>query len=218
MQVQPHEFFEERALFYLAKAYMSPYGDEAAKYYIENNNFSGLCPTYGINIVDFHLFDPNEEALQSFSLRNDKNARLYLGRKQQPLLSLCFFSLKNKNVEPNSPLAHLQYFFKTGEVTENAPEYIKIAKKRIDFYQLDEEEKKMIMRIDKAKAIKKAEIDYAHKEGMDKGLEKGRTIGENEKALEIAVNCLKKGMKPEEVAELTGLSIEQINELKKEQG
>ncbi|OJG78922.1 hypothetical protein RV10_GL001045 [Enterococcus pallens] len=197
---------------------MSPYGDEAAKYYIENNNFSGLCPTYGINIVDFHLFDPNEEALQSFSLRNDKNARLYLGRKQQPLLSLCFFSLKNKNVEPNSPLAHLQYFFKTGEVTENAPEYIKIAKKRIDFYQLDEEEKKMIMRIDKAKAIKKAEIDYAHKEGMDKGLEKGRTIGENEKALEIAVNCLKKGMKPEEVAELTGLSIEQINELKKEQG
>ncbi|EOU24074.1 hypothetical protein I588_00061 [Enterococcus pallens ATCC BAA-351] len=204
--MQPHEFFEERALFYLVKAYISPYGDEEAEDYIENNNFSGLCPTYGINIVDFHLFDPDEEALQSFSLRNDKNARLYLGRKQQPLLSLCFFSLKNKNVEPNSPLAHWQYFFKTGEVTENAPDYIKAAKKRIDFYQLDEEEKKMIMRIDKAKAIKKAEIDYAHN--------KGRTIGENEKALEIAANFLKMGMTPEQVAEGTGLSIEQINELK----
>ncbi|EOH94195.1 hypothetical protein UAU_01930 [Enterococcus pallens ATCC BAA-351] len=204
--MQPHEFFEERALFYLVKAYISPYGDEEAEDYIENNNFSGLCPTYDINIVDFHLFDPDEEALQSFSLRNDKNARLYLGRKQQPLLSLCFFSLKNKNVEPNSPLAHWQYFFKTGEVTENAPDYIKAAKKRIDFYQLDEEEKKMIMRIDKAKAIKKAEIDYAHN--------KGRTIGENEKALEIAANFLKMGMTPEQVAEGTGLSIEQINELK----
>ncbi|EOH93945.1 hypothetical protein UAU_02641 [Enterococcus pallens ATCC BAA-351] len=83
----------------------------------------------------------------------------------------------------------------------------------MDFYQLDEEEKKMIMRIDKAKAIKKAEIDYAHNEGMDKGLEKGRTIGENEKALEIAANCLKLDMAPEQIVQITGLSIEQINEL-----
>ncbi|EOH90789.1 hypothetical protein [Enterococcus pallens] len=56
----------------------------------------------------------------------------------------------------------------------------------------------MIMRIDKAKAIKKAEIDYARKEGK----------------LEVAANLLKKGMTPEEVAELTELSIERINELK----
>ncbi|EOH94197.1 hypothetical protein [Enterococcus pallens] len=62
----------------------------------------------------------------------------------------------------------------------------------------------MIMRIDKAKAIKKAEIDYAYKEG------------ENKKALEIAANLLKMGMKPEEIAELTELSIEQINRLKEE--
>ena len=202
MQVQPHQFFEERALFYLVKSYIFPYGDEEAEDYIENNNFSGLCPTYGINIVDFHLFDPDEEALQSFSLRNDKNARLYLGRKQQPLLSLCFFSLKNKNVEPDSPLAHWQYFFKTGEVTENAPGYIKAAKNRIDFYQLDEEEKKMIMRIDKAKAIKQAEIDYARKEGK------------MEEKLKVAANCLKLDMAPEQIVQITGLSIEQINELK----
>ena len=56
----------------------------------------------------------------------------------------------------------------------------------------------MIMRIDKAKAIKKAEIDYAREEGK----------------LEVAANLLKKGMTPEEVAELTELSIERINELK----
>ena len=60
----------------------------------------------------------------------------------------------------------------------------------------------MIMRIDKAKAIKKAEIDYAREE----------------EKLEIAANFLKMGMNPEQIAEGTGLSIEQINELKKEQG
>ncbi len=68
----------------------------------------------------------------------------------------------------------------------------------------------MIMRIDKAKAIKQAEIDYAHNKGM--------TIGENKKALEIAANCLKLNMEPEQIVQITGLSVEQINELKKEQG
>ncbi len=62
----------------------------------------------------------------------------------------------------------------------------------------------MILRIDKAKAIKKAEIDYARKKGK------------LEAKLEIAANLLKMGMKPEEIAELTELSIEQINRLKEE--
>ena len=228
MQVQPHQFFEERALFYLSKAYVSPYGDEEAEAYIESNNFSGLCPTYGINIVDFHLFDPDEEALQSFSLRNDQTTRLYLGRNRQPLMSLCFFSLKNKTIEQNSPLAHWQLFFKTGEVAENAPDYIKEAKQKIDYYQLDKEEKTMIMRIDKAKAIKNAELATAREEGMNQGVEQGieqgiyvgkqqgMAIGENKKALEIAANLLKIGTTLEQISKVTGLSIEQIKELQEE--
>ena len=205
MQVQPHQFFQERALFYLAKAYVSPYGDEEAEAYIESNNFSGLCPTYGINIVDFHLFDRDEEALQSFSLRNDQTARLYTGRNQQPLMSLCFFSLKNKNLEQNSPLVHWQLFFKTGEVAENAPAYIKEAKQKIDYYQLDKEEKTMIMRIDKAKAIKNAELATAREEGIGIG------------KLEVAANLLKMGMTLEQVAKGTGLNIDQLKKLQEEQ-
>ncbi|EOH94196.1 hypothetical protein [Enterococcus pallens] len=68
----------------------------------------------------------------------------------------------------------------------------------------------MIMRIDKAKAIKKAEIDYARKEGMEKGELKGKM----EEKLEVAANCLKLDMAPEQIVQITGLSIEQINELK----
>ena len=205
MQIQPHHFFQERALFYLAKAYVSPYGNEEAEAYIESNNFSGLCPTYGINIVDFHLFSPDEAALQSFSLRNDKSSDLFLGRNQQTILSLCFFSLKNKNIEPATPLAHWQHFFKTGEVDENAPQYIKEAKQKIDYYQLNEEEKTMIMRIDKAKAIKNAELAMAREEGIDIG------------KLEVAANLLRMGMALEQIAQGTGLSLEQIKELKEEQ-
>ncbi len=123
-------------------------------------------------------------------------------------------SVSKSDEQEHRLLSHWQYFFKTGEVTENAPDYIKAAKKRIDFYQLDEEEKKMIMRIDKAKAIKKAEIDYARKEGKLEGKLEGKTEGKMEEKLEVAANCLKLDIAPEQIVQITGLSIERINELK----
>ena len=56
----------------------------------------------------------------------------------------------------------------------DAPDYIKEAKKKTDFLILEEEEKEMIMKIDKAKAIAKAELEYARNEGIAKGKKIGR--------------------------------------------
>ena len=79
----------------------------------------------------------------------------------------------------------------------------------------------MIMRIDKTKAIKNAELATAREEGMnqgvEQGIEQGMAIGENKKALEIAANLLKIGTTLEQISEVTGLSIEQIIELQEEQ-
>ena len=71
----------------------------------------------------------------------------------------------------------------------------------------------MIMRINKAKAIKNAELATAREEGMEQGI----GIGENKKTLEIAVNLLKTGMMTEQISEITGLSIDQIKKLQEEQ-
>ncbi|MGG5318505.1 hypothetical protein [Enterococcus sp. AZ072] len=68
----------------------------------------------------------------------------------------------------------------------------------------------MIMRIDKAKAIKNVELATAREEGLDQGIDIGK--------LEVAVNLLKMGMASEQVAQVTRLSLKKINELKKEQG
>ena len=56
----------------------------------------------------------------------------------------------------------------------DAPDYIKEAKKKTDFLILEEEEKEMIMKIDKAKAIAEAELEYARDEGIAKGKKLGR--------------------------------------------
>lgn len=56
----------------------------------------------------------------------------------------------------------------------DAPDYIKEAKKKPDFLTLEEEKKEMFMKIDKARAIAKAELEYARNEGIAKGKKIGR--------------------------------------------
>ncbi len=57
------------------------------------------------------------------------------------------------------------------------------------------------MRVDKAQAIKDAEIAYALEEGAEM------------KTVEIALNLLRIGLSVEQVAAGTGLTVEQIKEL-----
>jgi len=55
--------------------------------------------------------------------------------------------------------------------------------------------------------------------GLEKGevigLEKGEAIGEQKKAVVIALKMLKKSMSNKDISEMTGLSIQQIEELQK---
>ena len=51
-------------------------------------------------------------------------------------------------------------------------------------------------------------------EGKRQGREEGREEGEKNKAIEIARNGLRKGLSVDDVAEITGLSIEEVVSLK----
>lgn len=200
-QIQPHAYFCERSLFYLAEAF-SPFGNLETNDFIRDNNFSALRPAYGINIVDFHLFDQKQDALQIFRLLNDQAHQSFLGTNKKELLILCFFSLKNKNREKQSAIYHWQYFLKTGNVHDNAPDYIKEAKRKVDYYTLGTEEKEMIMKIDKSKAINDAVISTARMEGIEKG------------HYEVALNLINMNFPIEQIAKATDLPIEEIKKLK----
>lgn len=58
-------------------------------------------------------------------------------------------------------------------------------------------------------------ILYNRKEGLKEGLEKGLKEGAENKAIEIALKMLENGSDVNFIADVTGLSIEKIKELKK---
>ena len=57
-------------------------------------------------------------------------------------------------------------------------------------------------------------IEYAQDEGFKHGEAKGRREGKNERSTEIAQNMLKKQMSIQDIADVTGLSPEEIETLK----
>ena len=71
-QIQPHMYFRERTIFYLAEAFCSPFGNLETANFIKGNNFSALRPAYGINIIDFHnhlFFLPSKFVIVYFLFR-----------------------------------------------------------------------------------------------------------------------------------------------------
>ncbi|WP_242704062.1 Rpn family recombination-promoting nuclease/putative transposase, partial [Candidatus Enterococcus moelleringii] len=139
MQVQPHDYFIERALFYLGEAYRSSLGNQEIEDFIKSNNYSAVRPTYGINIVDFHLFDKYGPATRRFGILDLDSHELLRSTQGDDLIILCFFSLKNKNIDRSSAAYHWQHFFRTGEVVDDAPDYLKEAQKKSDYYSLNED-------------------------------------------------------------------------------
>ena len=52
-------------------------------------------------------------------------------------------------------------------------------------------------------------------EGLEKGLEKGHSEGRYETLLLIIENMMKQGLTPEQTAALTGLTVDEVEELRK---
>ena len=66
----------------------------------------------------------------------------------------------------------------------------------------------LMLKIDKGRAIRNAELSTARREGFEEG--------KAENKAEMAINFLKMGLSPEQVAQGTGLSIEQVKELERQ--
>uniref|UniRef100_UPI00404173B8 Rpn family recombination-promoting nuclease/putative transposase n=1 Tax=Enterococcus faecalis TaxID=1351 RepID=UPI00404173B8 len=181
-QIHAHDYFHERALFYLAEAYRSPYGDIKKQSDAKPSSYASLRPVYGINIMGYDLFNEKEHALQLFQLLNAKTQQVFVNRAGKELLLLCFFSLKNHVRGRNTALYHWQYFFTTGDAAEDAPEYIKDAKAKIDYLSLESEEKEMIMRAEKNREIQALEISTAARVAREEGEIAGRMEEKKETA------------------------------------
>jgi len=65
----------------------------------------------------------------------------------------------------------------------------------------------------KARRDELARLDDAIEKGLERGLERGRTEGRKETSVEIARNMLERNMAVNDIADITGLSYDEINKL-----
>ena len=117
------------------------------------------------------------------------------------------------------------YFLKNSEVKENfKAKGLDKAKEKLSYEALSEKEKKRYVRFEeniriensvKYTAILEATFE-AERKGMQKGMEKGMEKGIKEGKTEIAKKAIKKGFDNQTIVELTGLNIEEIENIRKE--
>ena len=113
------------------------------------------------------------------------------------------------------------YFLKNSEVKDGfKAKGLDKAKEKLRYEGLSEKEKKMYARFQENRRIEMS-VQYTAKieakdEGKREGKIEGKWEGKQEKAIEIAKRMIKRGIETAIIAEDTGLSIEQIEQLRKE--
>ena len=97
-------------------------------------------------------------------------------------------------------------------------EDIEKARKKLEFISSDDKERASLEAIKEGLFDQYSSFNIGKKEGREEGLKegekKGLKKGLKEKSIEIAKNMLKKGLDINLISELSGLTIEEINELK----
>ena len=214
MQVARQRFFYERSLFY------STFGIQQQVEKSSSMDY-GFPPVYFVGFMDFSLHEGSDRVLYRYSLRENET-----GEEMTGSLQFVFLELTNcrKALTPEATLLdNLCYALHNMEHLTDRPEELKeeIFKRLFKTAEIatftPEERIKYENDMTTERDIQNY-ISYAREkgleEGMEKGMEKGREEGREEGRVEAAKNMLADEISIDLVAKYTGLSIEQVKELK----
>ncbi|MGL5578951.1 MAG: Rpn family recombination-promoting nuclease/putative transposase [Fusobacteriaceae bacterium] len=185
----------KKTLFYWSKLY-----SEQLK---EGIDYSNLKKTICINIVDFIQFKEIKEYHSIFRVKEEKT-----GISLDDVLEIHFLELpKLKGFDKADLLSGWGMFLKepSSDVVEEAEESIreiKTAKKKLWVISSDEDEREKYRMREKGKLDEFSAMAQATREG------------ERKKAIDIAKNLIGV-LSVEEISKITGLTLKEINELKK---
>ncbi|MBD2554117.1 Rpn family recombination-promoting nuclease/putative transposase [Limnothrix sp. FACHB-708] len=224
MQVAKVEAFIQRILYNTTKAYASQLG--RGKYYWD------LRPVIAVTITDFILFDDPEVdqslPISRFSILNEETHALCTSQLRWIFVELPKFG---KDLVDLEGLVDRWLFFlqRAGELQQAPPELtsdhdLQSALDIANESQLSPAELRFFeAELDRLRVMQ-GQIFSARDEGLAEGLAEGRaeglaagraegiTLGAKQRELEIARELLKT-LDPETVSRVTGLSIEQVQDL-----
>ena len=207
MQVAKEKGFEKRAQYYASKAY-------ASQAHV-GGEYHDLKEIIFLAISDFIMF-PKKKNFKSDHVILDKESY----ENDLKDFSFTFLELPKFNKSIND-LANIiekwSYFFKHAEETSEEDllkiighdEIIERAYEELNRFSWNEEELLTYDQAEKYKGCYIASMAQKYDEGMEKGIEKGR----KERDEEVAKAMLFKGIDKEIIADVTGLSLNEIKGL-----
>ena len=217
MQVEGNEMFGKRALYYAAKSYVGQIK--------KAEDYSILKPVYFVGILNFDLFD-GKSYITRHVLVNSQS-----GRQDLKDIELNFIELKKFDKDETQLTDILDkwiYFIKNAENLKIVPAAItepeiKEAFDTADQHNWSEEEMYIYDYWSGKKGDKLCQLITAENKGIAKGLQKGLQKGiakglqkgEKKKAIEIARNCIDQRMDYKTIQQITGLTFEEIEALRK---
>ncbi|MCS7073634.1 MAG: Rpn family recombination-promoting nuclease/putative transposase [Bacteroidia bacterium] len=226
MQIGDLEGFSKRVLYYASKSY--------SEQLYQGNQYRELKPIIFIGITDFS-FSENPNYISRHQIRDVETSEHILKDIEFNFIELPKF---NKSIHELNTLADKWIFFiKNAENLSIIPENtddsgLKLAYEEANIYTWTKDELAsydyVLMREEDERARHDAALKYGFKQGIEQGIEQGikqgikqgieqgKQIGSKQAQIEVAKKMLKRGTPIQIIAEDTGLSIEEIQNLKLE--
>ena len=210
VQLSGNSRFPERILYYWAMNY--------SKLLKKGEQYDELTPVISINLLNFNLNKKSNNVHSCYMIYDTKNARLLTDHLQIHMIELKKFKFKDNNLPKdlncwlgffttNNMEAYMSEIVKEKPIMEEAHKrYNNFIRSRL---MMSEYEKKEIYQYDK-----KIALADERRIGMRQGIKKGKLEGEENKAISIAIAMKKDGADINLISKYTGLSIEEINNLR----
>ena len=219
MQVCPQADFNDRMVFYSSFPIRNHVGMGAPK----NNRKTKykyirykLPPIYTIGILNFELHGVNKSnrIIRHFSIREDEDENaLFTDSIHYITVELPKFQKSISSLSSSQDF--ILYLIKNiGEMKHVPKDFLGKGFDKIletcMFANMKQEEQMNYVRRLMADMDREGQLGYAHHQGLEEGEAKGRAEGEAAKALEIAAAMKARGYTIQEIAEITGLTPDQI--------
>ncbi|MDR1236459.1 MAG: Rpn family recombination-promoting nuclease/putative transposase [Holosporaceae bacterium] len=198
VQREPDKHMTTRSLFYWSRMFSGQI--------VVGNKYYELKRTICISVLDFRLFR-DDRYLRKGCIYDDETKE-----KMSDLLELHFFELnKLREVDKESPITFWIEFFRDpySDAVKALCDYVPEIREAKEIYEKAKTDPKLRATIE---AREEALLNYANYIACAK--EDGIAEGELKGKRETALNAIKMGLSVEQAAQLTGLSLREIESLK----
>ena len=217
MQNRGHRNFKERAIYYLSRT-IANQGRKGPDWMFD------LKAVYGVFFMNFHLESRQTKFRTDVSLRDMRTNEPFSDKMRFIFLDLPAFTKDEETCETD--FERWIYVLKNMEILQRMPfkarkSVFEELEKIADISALSKEDQEKYEHIIKVYrdnlvteqwAIEKG-LEKGRKEGLKKGLEEGRKEGIEIERLKNARGMKAKGYPLEDIAQITGLSVEEIQKL-----